>query len=458
MSVESPDAPGSIVVFYSYAPRDEALRDELEKHLGALKRLRLISDWHNRDIQIGTDWRREVDVHLDAANIILLLISSDYMDSDYCYSIEMQRALEKHKQGKARVIPIILRPVDLEGTPIASLRVLPSSGKPITSWSNQDAAFTDVSKGIRKVILELKTESTTGLLSFSGKKEAKISIDESVKNLSPTSNKMTGTIFQESFSDEQEFSHYATIDTNEVITYFQNLIRPDSRIHVLRLVGEAKLGKSHLLTKVFPSIIGQSDQVRYTVLDMRNRMYAVPDILHMACNSFDSDNFDFYHASYHEWNSQRKAKPRRSQTQQIMEQDVPEEIQERDRNLTFEFVRDLSKLDDKLLLFLFDSVNNASEYMQTWLANTFLPHITRTAHVRTVVAGRFLPDIHGSYALYCENYQLRAMTDAENFISYCRELNARLEEQSIRDFAFACDYVPGMFVELVYPKFIKVRT
>ena len=457
MSVDSPESPESIEVFYSYAQRDEALRDELEKHLGTLKRLRLIRDWHNRDIQIGTDWMHAVDVHLDAANIILLLISSDFMASDYCYSVEMHRALEKHKLGKARVIPIILRPVDLEGTPIASLRALPSGGKPITTWSNRDAAFTDVSKGIREVILELKAESAISLLSFIDQNESKIIIDESIKDLAHSASKMTGTIYDESYSHERRFSYYKTIDTNEAIALFQSFVQPDSHMRVLRLVGEAKMGKSHLLTKVFPSIVGQEDRVRFAVLDMRNRMYDVPDILHMACNSLNSNNFDFYYAAYREWNSRLKMKPRRSQARPSIEQDIPEDTQGRDLDLTVQFIRDLSKLDDKLLLFLFDSVNNANDYMQSWLANTFLPHVSRIANVRTVVAGRSLPDVHGSYALYCEIYQLRAIPDAENFISYCRELNARLGEQSVRDFAFACDYVPGMFVELVYPKFIKVK-
>src|SRR5262249_15504011 len=146
---------------------------ELEKHLGTLKRLHLLKDWHHRDIQIGTDWMQAVDAHLDSAQMILLLISSDFIASDYCYSVEMQQALERHKQGKARVIPILLRPVDLRGTPIASLRTLPTSGKPITSWSDRDAAFTDVSKGIREVLQELQATSITASSVLTEKNEPK---------------------------------------------------------------------------------------------------------------------------------------------------------------------------------------------------------------------------------------------------------------------------------------------
>lgn len=185
----SVDSSGSLEVFYSYAENDEALRNELEKHLGAIKRLNLIRDWHHRDVQIGTDWMQAVDVHLDSAQIILLLISADFISSDYCYSVEMQRALERHRQGKARVVPIILRPVDLEGTPIASLYALPTGGKPITNWPDRDAAFTDVARGIRKVIQELKDTTP--------RNEVKIGSNASTQNSASPANKVIGTTHQE---------------------------------------------------------------------------------------------------------------------------------------------------------------------------------------------------------------------------------------------------------------------
>src|SRR5205085_5289211 len=96
----------SIELFYSYAHEDERLRKELEKHLALMKRQKLISAWHDRNIGAGTEWANEIDTHLNTARIILLLISPDFIASDYCYSIEMTRALERHKAGEARVIPI----------------------------------------------------------------------------------------------------------------------------------------------------------------------------------------------------------------------------------------------------------------------------------------------------------------------------------------------------------------
>src|SRR5205823_14792646 len=101
----------SIEIFFCYAREDERLRQGLEKQLRALRRQGLISVWHDRDINAGTEWEKEIDKHLNAAQVILLLISPDFMDSDYCYSSEMIRAMERHERGDAQVIPIILRPV-----------------------------------------------------------------------------------------------------------------------------------------------------------------------------------------------------------------------------------------------------------------------------------------------------------------------------------------------------------
>src|SRR5690349_18899783 len=105
-----------VTVFYSYAHADERLRKQLETHLGLLRQQGLIATWHNRQIVPGTDWAQELDEHLATARVILLLISPDFLASDYCYGIELRRALERHEAGEAQVIPILLRPVADWGT------------------------------------------------------------------------------------------------------------------------------------------------------------------------------------------------------------------------------------------------------------------------------------------------------------------------------------------------------
>ncbi len=144
-----------ISIFFCYAREDEALLKKLKVHLSPLQRQRLISVWHDRDISAGTEWEQEIKTHLDAAQIVLLLVSPDFIASYYAYDTEMQRALERHRRGEAKVIPIILRPVYWHGTPLGELQALPTDGKPVTSWQDPDSAFYDVVKGIRKVVVQL---------------------------------------------------------------------------------------------------------------------------------------------------------------------------------------------------------------------------------------------------------------------------------------------------------------
>ncbi len=148
-------------VFVSYAHPDERHRKRLEKHLSALRRDGLIRDWNDRQIVAGADWAEEIDTTLDDADIILLLVSADFLDSDYCYTIEMPRAVERHEVGRVHVIPVIVRACDWQRTPFAKLQALPTEGKPVTDWSNRDKAWFDVVRGIRSVITRLNEGAQT---------------------------------------------------------------------------------------------------------------------------------------------------------------------------------------------------------------------------------------------------------------------------------------------------------
>jgi hypothetical protein len=119
-----------ITIFFCYAREDEELLKKLKVHLRPLQRQGLIDVWYDRDISAGSEWEQEILQHLNAAQIVLLLISPDFMDSDYCYGIEMQRALERHERGEAVVIPVILRPAYWHGKPLGKLQALPTDGKP----------------------------------------------------------------------------------------------------------------------------------------------------------------------------------------------------------------------------------------------------------------------------------------------------------------------------------------
>jgi len=151
-----PESPSNLVeVFYSYAHADEEFRVELEKHLSLLKRQKIISAWHDRNISAGTEWKDAIDKHLESAGIILLLISADFLASDYCYDIELNRAMERPAEGTARVIPIILRKCDWSTAPFGKLQALPKNAKPVKSWADTDDAYTDIAIGIRKAVAEL---------------------------------------------------------------------------------------------------------------------------------------------------------------------------------------------------------------------------------------------------------------------------------------------------------------
>ena len=152
----APTPPASIEVFYAYAHEDEELVKELQKHLSILKWQGVIREWYDREITAGTDWKGQLDQHLNSSGIILLLVSADFLASKYCYDVEMRRALERHDQGEARVIPVLLRMVDgWQGAPFGKLQSLPTDGKPVTSWKICDEAFADVARGIRNAIGQL---------------------------------------------------------------------------------------------------------------------------------------------------------------------------------------------------------------------------------------------------------------------------------------------------------------
>jgi hypothetical protein len=146
-----------VKIFFCYAHEDEALLNRLKAHLSPLQREGLIDLWHDRDISAGEEWQPKIDENLNTAHIILLLVSPDFMASDYCYSKEMRRALERRKAGQAHVIPVILRPVEWEKTPIGDLQALPTDGKPIIMWRPRDKAFQIVAQGVRFIVDDLIT-------------------------------------------------------------------------------------------------------------------------------------------------------------------------------------------------------------------------------------------------------------------------------------------------------------
>ncbi len=150
------DDSTALDVFFSYSHHDEKLRDALEIHLAPLKRDRSIRAWHDRKIAAGRQWEGEIVRQLNSADLVLLLISPDFLASNFCVDREMVRALERHAAGEARVVPVILRPADWQTEDFVLLQALPRDGKPVTKWRNRDEAFVEIARGLREVIAELQ--------------------------------------------------------------------------------------------------------------------------------------------------------------------------------------------------------------------------------------------------------------------------------------------------------------
>lgn len=141
-------------LFCCYARKDRDMLEQLKNHLTYLERQDLITIWSDININAGEEWEREIHQHLESADIFLLLISSDFMGSDYCYSTEMGRAIERHDQGSAQIIPILLRPTFYQNAPFARFQMVPTNAEPVTMWPNLDNAFHDITRYIDQVVAE----------------------------------------------------------------------------------------------------------------------------------------------------------------------------------------------------------------------------------------------------------------------------------------------------------------
>lgn len=186
-------------IFMSYSHKDESLRDELETHLSLLKHQGLISTWHDRKILAGDEFGSEIDENLEDSEIILLLVSPYFLASDYCYDIEMKRALERHHYGEARVIPIILEHCDWHSAPFGKLTALPKDGRPVTDYPNQHKAFTEIARGIRKAI-----EETQGKKSKSEPDKSKVKPQETASTKRKDPQRSSNLRVKKRFTDKEK--------------------------------------------------------------------------------------------------------------------------------------------------------------------------------------------------------------------------------------------------------------
>jgi CheY-like chemotaxis protein len=152
----------AVRLFYSYAHEDAELRDELQGHLKILERKRLIAPWHDRRIDPGRAWDAEIDEHLRRAELVLLLVSADFIASDYIMGKELAAAMAQQVAGRCQVVWIKLRPLDLQPgdediAPFLKLQGLPPDLRPVTSWPQRDEAWVLVAQGLRRTVEAIRT-------------------------------------------------------------------------------------------------------------------------------------------------------------------------------------------------------------------------------------------------------------------------------------------------------------
>ncbi len=154
----------SVDIFIAYSHNDLIYKDQLKEIHAPVAQFRQVKVWDDRDIEAGREWEAEIKERLYGADVILLLVSPDSLDSDYFYGKEVEVSLQRHAKGEAVVVPVILRPCLWEDTPISILEALPTKAKPVTQWPSQDEAFTDVAKSLGKITKRLleQSEATAG--------------------------------------------------------------------------------------------------------------------------------------------------------------------------------------------------------------------------------------------------------------------------------------------------------
>jgi len=231
---------------------------------------------------------------------------------------------------------------------------------------------------------------------------------------------------------------YKIINTTEAINIFCRLLQSDNKKRIFRITGNANMGKSHLLNRIFRPLAHDIYHMNCIMLDLRNPSHSIIDVLCMIRSQIDDH---------------------------ILDEDSWKLFFSTDRLpknslLTSHVVKELKKLD-KPVLFLIDSIESAKKTTSAWLTEVLLTTLVSSLNqVRIVMAGRLLPEVYGSCVELSipqppsPPYQLYPVEDEEAYIDYCKGVNARIVEQSIRDFAYACDYTPGIFATLIHAKFL----
>lgn len=251
---------------------------------------------------------------------------------------------------------------------------------------------------------------------------------------------------------QQTQSYPPLINHDAAIALFFELLQPTSRHRFLRLLGDGEMGKTTLLREVFPVLAAQQG-LRTAFIDMRNQAQKPTDFLHMICGQINRQGFPAFDKAYDQWLTRPKVQISGLQALfskiQVGSGEDDEGSTDPTLLLTRRFVDDLDRLNVHPTLLLFDAVDNASPFTQSWLMDQLLVQLQSLPHVRAVVGGRTLPDASGAYARQCYSYELRPVQDTAAYVRYCRELGLNLSEELIRTGAIFCSFNPGRFANAI---------
>ncbi|MDY4350375.1 toll/interleukin-1 receptor domain-containing protein [Pectobacterium sp. CHL-2024] len=145
----------TLKVFISYSHKDEPYKETLDEHLSLLKRKNIINTWNDRRLIAGQSWDKEISDNILDSDVIIFLVSSSFISSDYCFGVEMKKALELHNENKSVVVPLIIRPCDWQAAEFGCLQGLPKDANPISKWDNEDEGWLDAVNGIKSLIANL---------------------------------------------------------------------------------------------------------------------------------------------------------------------------------------------------------------------------------------------------------------------------------------------------------------
>ncbi len=231
-----------------------------------------------------------------------------------------------------------------------------------------------------------------------------------------------------------------TINAHHIIELFRNIINPDSYHRILFVEGEEKIGKTHLVTKVFPILSHHDYDYSCVVVDLRNKFQSTCDILSQISAQLRINiNLEDFNFAYEEWIRN------------------PSISKDWSTYLTTKLVSGLQRENQKRILVVFDQLDDANEEIQRWLREALLVQLFLLQNIRIVVSGRHVLSPSSAYHHVSQIYKLELIEDQDEYINYCRRLGVgdELADQSIRDFARFVGYRPGLFAELLWATFIK---